>query len=137
MRDRIRLTNSFQPDSTGVAAQRISHRRPGDTEIWERSLDYHEVNIERHPLPFDDGSFEVALFCEVIEHLLTDPVAALSELGRVLRPGGLLVVTTPNAARLENVARLVAGVTCTTRTRVTVPTGATTGSTPGTSCTGC
>lgn len=48
-------------------------------------------------LPFKDGSFEVVLCIEVLEHLFS-PLDALREMGRVLRPGGLLIVTVPNVA---------------------------------------
>ncbi len=46
-------------------------------------------------LPFADGTFETVLSTEVIEHT-TDPERAVSELVRVLAPGGLLVLTVPN-----------------------------------------
>jgi len=42
-------------------------------------------------LPFADGSFDHAFVCFVLEHL-PDPVVALGELRRVLRPGGSLTV---------------------------------------------
>jgi 2-polyprenyl-3-methyl-5-hydroxy-6-metoxy-1,4-benzoquinol methylase len=45
-------------------------------------------------LPYRDGSFDVVLSTEVIEHTM-DPRGALVELARVVRPGGHLVVTTP------------------------------------------
>jgi 2-polyprenyl-3-methyl-5-hydroxy-6-metoxy-1,4-benzoquinol methylase len=45
-------------------------------------------------LPFRDGAFDVLLSTEVIEHT-PDPRAALTELARVVKPGGRLVVTTP------------------------------------------
>lgn len=48
-------------------------------------------------LPFPDESFDVVLSTEVIEHVRA-PAVAVRELGRVLRPGGTLVVTTPNRA---------------------------------------
>jgi len=45
-------------------------------------------------LPFDDGYFDAVNMGDVIEHL-SDPCAALEEIHRVLKPGGLLVLTTP------------------------------------------
>jgi len=79
------------------------------------------VNVERDPFPFADATFDVALFCEVIEHMQMDPLHALAELNRVLKPGGTLVLTTPNAARLENVSALLAGHNVYDSTRNTVP----------------
>ncbi len=46
-------------------------------------------------LPFPSGSFDVATAFEVIEHL-TDWSSMLAEARRVLRPDGLLIVSTPN-----------------------------------------
>jgi 2-polyprenyl-3-methyl-5-hydroxy-6-metoxy-1,4-benzoquinol methylase len=46
-------------------------------------------------LPFDDASFDYVVCTEVIEHTTT-PSRAVSELARVLRPDGTLVLTTPN-----------------------------------------
>ena len=48
------------------------------------------------PLPFADASFDLVWSSEVIEHL-ADPAASLAELWRVTRPGGELVLTTPNS----------------------------------------
>ncbi|MGN6371644.1 MAG: methyltransferase domain-containing protein, partial [Solirubrobacteraceae bacterium] len=45
-------------------------------------------------MPFDDGSFDVSVSLDVIEHL-SDDVAALGELRRVTAPGGVLLVTVP------------------------------------------
>lgn len=66
---------------------------------------YLYADVERHPLDAL-GSFDVCLFCEVIEHLVADPAWALFNIARRLRPGGDLILTTPNPARLENVVRL-------------------------------
>jgi SAM-dependent methyltransferase len=46
-------------------------------------------------LPFPDGTFDVVLSSECIEHT-PSPRASLTELARVLRPGGRLAVTCPN-----------------------------------------
>ena len=45
-------------------------------------------------LPFEDGAFDALVCVSVIEHL-RELDAALSELRRVMRPGGLLVFGTP------------------------------------------
>lgn len=60
-------------------------------------------------LPFPEGAFDVVAMTEVIEHLV-DTDLALEEARRVLAPGGLLLVTTPNLAAWFNRALLGAGV---------------------------
>lgn len=46
-------------------------------------------------LPFDDGTFDGVLLNEVLEHA-KDDAGTLSEVARVLRPGGLLALFSPN-----------------------------------------
>lgn len=46
-------------------------------------------------LPFSDGSFDAVVSLQVIEHLHT-PLEFLAECARVLVPGGLLILATPN-----------------------------------------
>lgn len=66
-------------------------------------------DIERDEFPFDDESFDVVTCFEVLEHLAIDPMAMMSEINRVLRPGGLLVLTTPNAIRTANAVNMLLG----------------------------
>ncbi|WP_408995137.1 class I SAM-dependent methyltransferase [Streptomyces europaeiscabiei] len=60
-------------------------------------------------LPLRSESADAVLFSEVIEHLV-DPDAALDEIRRVLRPGGHLMLSTPNLAAWYNRVLLLAGV---------------------------
>jgi SAM-dependent methyltransferase len=59
-------------------------------------------------LPFRSGALAGILAGEIIEHLF-DPERLLRECHRVLRPGGMLVVTTPNLAGLQDRFRFLTG----------------------------
>ncbi len=48
---------------------------------------------------FDDGMFDVVTLMDVIEHL-ADPRSLIDEIRRILRPGGVLFMTTPNFGSL-------------------------------------
>ena len=54
-------------------------------------------DVETMELPLEPGSFDVVLGGDVIEHL-RDPVATLARLRPFLRPGGRVVLSTPNVA---------------------------------------
>lgn len=49
--------------------------------------------------PFEDSSFDTVILTQVVEHLV-DPIAALSSIRRLVRPGGRLIVLTPNVQGL-------------------------------------
>src|SRR5919204_5752143 len=83
-------------------------------ELW-RSLgvEVRFCNLDEQPLPYGDARFDAVVFSEVIEHLAGSPLPALCEMARVLRPGGRLVLTTPNQlyikSRLRTFADIVLG----------------------------
>jgi SAM-dependent methyltransferase len=107
---RLTLVNYFGPKvQDSVLTQEVCFENWQTGQPDRLALPTHHFNIEKERFPFSDGAFDVVLFCEVLEHLLEDPFFTLREIQRVLKPGGTLIVTTPNVIRLENVARLLAG----------------------------
>ncbi|MFA6525930.1 MAG: class I SAM-dependent methyltransferase [Candidatus Buchananbacteria bacterium] len=52
-----------------------------------------DVVGDAHQLPFEDGKFDIILCTEILEHLHS-PQIAIKEMERVLKPGGLLLLTT-------------------------------------------
>jgi len=66
-------------------------------------------DVQLAPWPYADEYFDVVLCCEMLEHLLSDPMQVMSEINRILKPGGLLLLTTPNVASAKGAAFLLQG----------------------------
>ena len=95
----------------GVASDEWSDGTAGRMEeLLERSrVELVIWDLEQTPYPLPDASFDAVVMTEVYEHLRDYPVRSLIEVRRILRPGGRLYFTTPNAAYLVNRARLLRG----------------------------
>ena len=55
-----------------------------------------QCDIEMQPWPFADETFDTIVCTEVLEHMLFDPMFAATEMSRVLKPGGQVLITVPN-----------------------------------------
>ena len=67
------------------AAEIVAFDLPGNTEA--------DVHGSIDAIPLDDGSFDVVVCLQVLEHV-ADPAAAVRELRRVVRPGGRVLLST-------------------------------------------
>jgi SAM-dependent methyltransferase len=121
-RRRALLLNEAQPGERvldlGCGAGRfiaaLQHRGadPVGVEIAEAALERARANAPGAdvrlaepdgPLPLEDGSVELVWCSEVLEHV-ADTGHLLSEIRRVLRTGGRVLITTPYHGRVRNVA---------------------------------
>ena len=66
-------------------------------------------DAEKDTFPYEDESFSTVLCCELIEHLFEDPMFMMSEINRVLKPGGHLVLSTPNIASMRALSAILNG----------------------------
>jgi SAM-dependent methyltransferase len=65
-------------------------------------------DIDDQPLPFEPGTFDTIALAAVIEHLI-DPIRVLTRLGELLRPGGRVLIETPNIAKWTRRVKLALG----------------------------
>jgi SAM-dependent methyltransferase len=67
------------------------------------------IDLEYDVIPAEDETYDVVLCCEVLEHMEIDPMHMLSEVNRVLKTGGKLIMTTPNILSSQAWAKMLAG----------------------------
>lgn len=92
----------------GPAGQ-VDHRevRSASGEVFRCEVDLFDA--EKDTFPYPDGHFATVLCCELLEHLPTDPMWMMAEISRILRPGGHVVLTTPNVASLRALRAILEG----------------------------
>ena len=103
------LANYFGSQFAQHESQNVYFKDFTTHNVKRVNLYFDHFNIEIDEFPYGNSEFDVVLFCEIIEHLTQDPMHPLREIKRILKPGGILILTTPNISRLENVAKIIAG----------------------------
>jgi SAM-dependent methyltransferase len=102
----VKLANFFGGDAKSGSQSLTWHQ---NNKVRSRELTFDHFNLEEEIFPYPDSSFDVILFCEILEHLLMNPLHCLREINRCLKPNGILITTTPNVARLGNVFAIIDG----------------------------
>ena len=92
---------------TGAAQETRTITSQGADETFSFIVD--NFDLQRQPWPYSDGEFDAVLCCEILEHLHSDPMGLLAEMNRVLKPGGVLLLTTPNLASAHAVEETMRG----------------------------
>ncbi len=89
----------------GKVEHRVATHQDGRSFTCEIDL----FNAEVDPFPYPEEHFNTVICCELIEHLAADPMHMMSEVNRILKPGGHFVVTTPNIGSLRAISAILLG----------------------------
>jgi SAM-dependent methyltransferase len=73
------------------------------------TLDVDLFDAEKDRFPYSDAYFATVLCCELLEHLTGDPMHMMAEINRILKPGGHVVLTTPNLGSLRAISGILQG----------------------------
>ncbi len=90
-------SSGYNIDAVDLAPERFSQT------LKTLGLNVVKCDIETNPLPFKDSSYDLVLFNEMFEHLRMNPIFTMSEILRVLRPGGIIQLSTPNGRSLNRI----------------------------------
>lgn len=69
-------------------------------ELEARGVEFHELDVALKPLPVGDDSVDLIVLNHLIEHI-EDCEFFVRQLRRVLRPGGIVYIRTPNLLRVK------------------------------------
>ena len=109
----------FRPDARFYLVDRFTeydaHNRMGSLTVGELLLKeaaVETINTDFWPtltLPWPDNTLDLVTSFDVIEHLPGAPLQHLSEIRRVLKPNGVLLLSAPNTASLVKRVKAVLG----------------------------
>jgi 2-polyprenyl-3-methyl-5-hydroxy-6-metoxy-1,4-benzoquinol methylase len=88
----------------------VDHYNYHKNELEAEGIHFVIAELARGTLPFDREEFDLVVFTEVLEHLFVLPHAVLLEINRITKPGGFLVLSTPNLLSLYKRLRFLKGI---------------------------
>jgi SAM-dependent methyltransferase len=80
---------------------------PAINSDFHVAVDLNSEGIAQRVRATSDGGFDVVLFCEIIEHLLPSPYDLVRDLGACLKPGGKLLISTPNFFSFDRAVKMM------------------------------
>ena len=81
--------------------------KSSEGDVFECAVDLFDAEIDA--FPYESNHFDTVLCGELLEHLQQDPMQTMSEIHRILKPGGTLVLTTPNVVSMRALLAILRG----------------------------
>lgn len=78
-------------------------------DVSQTSVTGVNFELDDYVPRFGENRYDMCVNTEVLEHLLFNPAHMVHSINRMLRPGGLLFLTTPNAISMANALKLIGG----------------------------
>jgi SAM-dependent methyltransferase len=105
------------PSAAGVLLKRMTGARVEALCIDDLNRNFldpagiplHLCDLVSEPPPIEEGSVDLVLFCEVLEHFTRHPGAALRNIVNIVKPGGRIFFSVPNFASVQKRLALLAG----------------------------
>jgi methionine biosynthesis protein MetW len=79
------------------------------SNLQQKGVNVCKLNIERERFPFEDKTFDIIIANQILEHT-KEIFWILSEISRVLKPGGIAIIGVPNLASFHNRMMLLFGM---------------------------
>lgn len=95
------VDRGYEVSAVDIAPERFART------ISDLTLAVERCDIESEAVPFADETFDAVVFNELFEHLRIDPIFTMREVHRVLKPGGTLLLSTPNLRSLRGLRNLL------------------------------
>jgi SAM-dependent methyltransferase len=99
------LASKLFGDQATIGDISDAFRSPAD----EAGAEFQVCNLLDDDPPAFKSAFDLVILAEVVEHMPLPPYVVLNKVRSWLRPGGALLVTTPNLFRMRNLIRMVRG----------------------------
>lgn len=117
----LRLLRGIQPTKTARLFGAGLMASPEFVQFMKQDADVEILTVNLDPagqqftskgyqetVPLPDSSSQLVFALEIVEHL-TSPFHLMTEAYRLLKPGGHVVITTPNVTRIGNIFKLLIG----------------------------
>jgi SAM-dependent methyltransferase len=91
------VASDYEVTGLDIAPERFS------STIKKLGLNIIKCDIENESIPVDDNIYDAVIFNEIFEHLRINPIFTMQEVLRVLKPNGLLFLSSPNLKSLQGI----------------------------------